>query len=153
MVSTPNKTQPLAEFFWRVRAYIEDTDAGGIVYHGNYLNYMERARTESLRALGFDKTYVTGAEILLVVHSLAIDYKQPAVLDDELLVEAHVMGLKRTSITFRQNILRGTELLTEATVKIACINKNTMRPVAMPDELSAALRRWIDVGELAGVAM
>ena len=141
--------QPQVEFFWPVRVYIEDTDAGAIVYHGNYLNYMERARTESLRALGFDKTYITGSDILLVVHSLAIDYKMPAVLDDELRVEAHVLQLKRTSITFRQNIWRGTELLTEANVKIACINKKEMRPMVMPDDLYQALTRWISSGQPA----
>lgn len=131
--------EPLAEFLWTMRAYMEDTDAGGIVYHVNYLKFMERARTECLRSLGFDKQYIFGQDLMFVVHSLAIDYKMPAQLDEELNVEAHIMQLKRTSIIFRQNTLRDNELLCQAEVKIACVTKEAMRPVAMPEIIYKAL--------------
>lgn len=123
------------EFIWQARAYIEDTDAGGIVYHGNYLNFMERARTECLRSLGFDKQYIFEQAHIFVVHSLAIDYKKPARLDELLSIEANIMKLKRTSIIFRQNIHRNDELLSIATVKVACIDKQTLKPAAIPVEM------------------
>ncbi len=136
-----DSNQPLLEFVWPVRAYMEDTDAGGIVYYVNYLKFMERARTECLRNLGFDKRFVLGQECMFVVHSLNIDYKSPALLDEELIIEAHIMQLKRTSIIFRQNIYRADELLCAAQVKIACVSREGMRPVAMPDQLFQALQR------------
>lgn len=120
------------EFNFQVRAYIEDTDAGGIVYHANYLNFMERARTECLRSLGFDKSFIFESSHIFVVHSLAINYKKPAQLDELLTIEANIMKLKRTSIIFRQNIYRDGELLSEATVKVACIDKENMKPAAIP---------------------
>jgi tol-pal system-associated acyl-CoA thioesterase len=132
-------SKPLAEFNWRLRAYMEDTDAGGIVYHVNYLKFMERARTESLRSLGFDKNYIFNQSSMFVVHSLNVDYKKPALLDEELIVEANVMQLKRSSIIFRQNIYRSEEVLCEANVRIACVDKETMKPTAMPDEIFQAL--------------
>ncbi|NRB39513.1 MAG: tol-pal system-associated acyl-CoA thioesterase [Pseudomonadales bacterium] len=126
----------LLTFFWPVRAYIEDTDAGGIVYYVNYLKFMERARTEALRALGFGKQFILNQEAMFVVHSLQVDYKKPALLDEELRVEAHIMQLKRTSMIFRQNIYRDdagkSELLCCASVKIACVSKDQMRPTAIP---------------------
>jgi len=133
-------SEPLAIFHWAVRAYMEDIDAGGIVYHVNYLKYMERARTESLRALGYDKNYIFNQSSMFVVHSLNVDYKKPALLDEELIVEANVMKLKRSSIIFRQNIYRGQEVLCAAEVKIACVDKQTMKPTAMPDEIFSSLK-------------
>jgi len=131
---------PLREFIWQARAYIEDTDAGGIVYHANYLNFMERARTESLRSLGFDKSDIFDAECIFVVHSLQIDYKKPAKLDELLEIEAHIMQLKRSSIIFRQNIKRDGELLSKAQVKIACIDKQEQKPCAIPKPIYSALQ-------------
>jgi 4-hydroxybenzoyl-CoA thioesterase len=134
--------KPLAEFFWPVRVYMEDTDTGGIVYHVNYLKFMERARTECLRALGFDKQFIFDQESMFVVHSMTIDYKMPAQLDQELKVEAHIMQLKRTSIIFRQNILRDGQLLCAAMVTIACVSKQKMRPTAMPESMYRALQQY-----------
>ena len=139
------QTSPtLREFFWQARAYIEDTDAGGIVYHANYLNFMERARTESLRALGFDKSFIFDAECIFVVHSLQIDYKKPAKLDELLTIEAHIMQLRRSSIIFRQNIYHDDELLSQAQVKIACINKEKSKPCAIPAPIYKALQADIN---------
>lgn len=137
-------TTPLRQFFWQARAYIEDTDAGGIVYHGNYLNFMERARTESLRTLGFDKSFIFDAECIFVVHSLQIDYKKPAKLDELLTIEAHIMQLRRSSIIFRQNIYRDDKLLSQAQVKIACINKYEQKPCAIPAPIYKALQTEIN---------
>lgn len=133
----------LSEFFWPVRVYMEDTDAGGIVYHINYLKFMERARTECLRALGFDKTYIFEQDSMFVVHSMEINYRVPAQLDDTLQVEAHIMQLKRTSMIFRQNISRNNDVLCEAKVTIACVCKKRMRPVAMPVEIYQMLQHHI----------
>ena len=134
-----SQTLPLREFVWQARAYIEDTDAGGIVYHANYLKFMERARTESLRVLGFDKSSIFDANCIFVVHSLQINYKKPAKLDECLTIEAHVMQLRRTSIIFRQNIYRSSELLSQAEVKIACVDKLLQKPCPIPTAIYIAL--------------
>lgn len=134
---------PLHDFSLEVRAYIEDTDAGGIVYHANYLNFMERARTECLRELGFGKRAIFDSAHIFVVHSLTLDYKKPAVLDDVLTVEACIMKCKRTSLLFRQNIYRGEDLLTESMVKVACVNKQTLKPDAMDASMQQALQSAI----------
>lgn len=133
--------QPLSEFFWPVRVYIEDTDAGGIVFYVNYLKYMERARTECLRALGFGKDGIFNDDAMFVVHSLSADYKAPARLDEMLSVEAHVMQLKRSSVTFRQHVWREDELLCAGNVKIACVSRTTMKPVAIPENLYNVLQQ------------
>ena len=130
----------LAEFYWPVRVYMEDTDAGGIVYYVNYLKFMERARTEALRSLGFDKNWIFAQESMFVVHSMQVDYKQPARLDDNLRVEAHIMKLRRTSIIFRQNIELDGNLLCEAAITIACVSKDSMKPVAIPDTIYQSLK-------------
>ena len=141
------KEPVLLEFHWPVRAYIEDTDAGGIVFYVNYLKFMERARTESLRALGFGKQFIVNQDAMFVVHSLNVDYKKPALLDEELRVEAHIMQLKRSSLIFRQNIYRDvdgiTELLCCASVKVACVNKEQMRPTAIPDQVLEKIKSAI----------
>jgi|SRR5690554_5821655 len=135
-------SEPLTEFIWPVRVYIEDTDAGGIVFYVNYLKYMERARTECLRAMGFGKNAIFNEYAMFVVHSLNVDYKQSAKLDEELQVEAHIMQLKRTSVVFRQNVWRGSELLCAASVKIACVDPQAMKPVAIPDKLYQQMKNY-----------
>ncbi len=139
-----HKQEPLKRFLWPIRVYIEDTDAGGIVFYVNYLKFMERARTESLRTLGFGKQFILGKDSMFVVHSLQVDYKKPAELDEELVVEAHVMQIKRTSIVFRQNIYRRQEnenaLLCAASVKIACVSSENMKPSAIPAEILTAFQ-------------
>lgn len=135
--------QPLAEFIWPVRIYIEDTDAGGIVFYVNYLKYMERARTECLRALGFAKAGIMDDEAMFVVHSLQVDYKAPAKLDELITVEAHIMQARHSSVIFRQNVWRDKELLCSANVKIACVNRNTLKPMAMPEALQLSLKEYI----------
>ena len=132
------------EFLLPVRVYIEDTDAGGIVYYVNYLKFMERSRTEFLRSLGYDKTSVLDDGLLLVVHSLAADYRQPAKLDDELIVSSVIIKLARSYITFKQQVRRGQTLLCNAEITIACVNnylKPTVIPIAIRESISNYLQR------------
>lgn len=122
-----------------VRVYIEDTDAGGIVYYVNYLKFFERARTEMIRSLGFGKTSIWESRIF-VVHSLNIDYKRSAVLDDELWVTAEVIKQGRAGMTFSQTIIRNNDILCTAQVKIACVDKQTGKPAAIPQDLLSKLK-------------
>ncbi len=130
----------IRKFQWPVRVYIEDTDAGGIVYYVNYLKFMERARTELLRSLGFDKQFIFDRELMFVVHSLKADYKTPARLDDELLVTANVVKLGRTYILFEQTVYCEGDIFCRADIKIACVDKQTVKPTAIPQPILATLR-------------
>lgn len=122
-----------------VRIYIEDTDAGGIVYYVNYLKFMERARTDFLRSLGFGKRYILASEHMFVVQSLTVDYRLPATLDDELRVTASPVRLGRAFIEFEQKIYRGELMLCRATVKVVCVGRVRMKPAAIPPDLHSAL--------------
>lgn len=115
-----------------LRVYIEDTDAGGIVYYVNYLKYMERCRTEFFRALGYDKPAILDQGLLLVVHSADIQYRRPAQLDDSLLASAGIEQLKRTSVSFRQGVWRGNQLLCEGLIRIACVDPAGFKPRPLP---------------------
>ena len=126
-------------FEWPVRVYVEDTDAGGIVFYANYLKYMERARTEWFRARGFDKPALFGDALMFIVHSLQINYRRPAVLDDQLTVTAEVIRFGRTFLLMTQRVFRGGELLCEADVKVACVTRDTVKPAAIPPEVRAAI--------------
>jgi 4-hydroxybenzoyl-CoA thioesterase len=122
----------MAAFAIPIRIYIEDTDAGGLVYYVNYFKFMERCRTEFLRSLGYDKPAILEGGLLLVVHSAQANYRRPARLDDELQATAQVIKLARTYVEFEQKILRGDELLCEALIRVACVNGATMKPHAIP---------------------
>ena len=120
-------------FSWQVRVYYEDTDAGGVVYHANYLNFMERARTEWLRALGFEQTDLRdNLHIVIVVHSLQIAFKKPAKFNDLLTVKCHLTKLGNSSWHCAQSILRDDEVLIEAQVKAAFVNTQTFKPTRIP---------------------
>jgi 4-hydroxybenzoyl-CoA thioesterase len=129
----------MREFNLPVRVYIEDTDAGGIVYYVNYLKFMERARTEFMRQLGFDKPAILDDGKLLVVHSLETQYKRPALLDDALQVTAQVIRLKRSFLVFRQQVKRGDTVMCEADIKVACVERESMKPTAIPDIMREAV--------------
>ena len=122
----------MTAFALPVRVYIEDTDAGGIVYYVNYLKFMERSRTEFLRSLGYDKPAILGEGLLLVVHSAQVIYRRPARLDDQLKVTAEVVKIARTYVEFQQNVLRGNELMCEGLIRIACVSGETMKPNPIP---------------------
>ncbi len=129
----------MREFNLPVRVYIEDTDAGGIVYYVNYLKFMERARTEFMRQLGFDKPAILDDGKMLVVHSLETQYKRPALLDDALQVSAQVIRLKRSFLVFRQQVKRGDTLMCEADIKVACVEIESMKPAAIPEIMREAV--------------
>ena len=128
-------------FALRARVYFEDTDAGGIVYYVNYLKFMERARTELVRSLGFDQSVLQGENIIFVVHSVAVRYHAPARLDDELVVGVEVLEVKRASIRFRQQVKRADGLLLcGGEVLVACVSADQYKPRAIPAALSDAFR-------------
>jgi len=132
------------EFSWPVRVYIEDTDAGGIVYYVNYLKFMERARTEFLRHLGHDHADMIEQGSMFVVHSLDAKYKAPARLDDQLRVSVAVQQLKAGSVVFLQRVFRqgDSKVLAESNIKVACVDTENMKPQAMPEEMKAALKNY-----------
>lgn len=124
------------EFSWPCRVYYEDTDAGGVVYYVNYLKYMERARTERLRSLGYSQHQLAGDNLLFVVHSAETRYHAPARLDDLLLVSARVTRLGRARLEFAQQVRRDDgQLLCEGWFVIACVAADSFKPRAMPRAL------------------
>jgi len=154
-------------FVWPVRVYYEDTDSGGVVYYANYLKFMERSRTEWLRSLGVEQDrLIAQDQLLFAVHSVAVDYVQPARFNDLLWVTAAVQECGRASLTFNQHIVRadperrngpsvgrvdkdeyaalvndrGT-LLSKGQVRIACLDSETMRPRAIPSHLYTEISR------------
>ena len=122
-------------FAINLRIYIEDTDAGEIVYYVNYLKFMERARTEFMRALGYGKTAIFSDDKMFVVHSANVKYLGAARLDDELVVTARPMKVAHSNIVFEQSVFRGGELLCRGEIRIACVDRVGNRPCAMPDEM------------------
>lgn len=120
-------------FEWPIRVYYEDTDSGGVVYHSNYLNFMERARTEWLRSLGFEQDeLIANHQCIFAVHSMNLNFRRPAKFNDLLLVQSHIIDVSGVSFELEQKIIRGDELLCQAVVKIACLNANRFRPIAIP---------------------
>lgn len=130
------------DFSIPIRVYIEDTDAGGIVYYVNYLKYMERSRTELFRSLGYHKPAILDEGLLLVVHAAQVNYRRSARLDDQLQVTARVEKLARTYVEFQQQVFRGDELLCEGLIRIACVNADTMKPNAIPAGIHLQLNQF-----------
>jgi acyl-CoA thioester hydrolase len=125
------------EFTWQVRVYYEDTDAGGVVFYANYLRFMERARTEWLRSVGFEhEQLINDHDLIFAVKNVAIDYKKPGRLDDLLTVTSQLINNRGASIVFQQSIKNeNNELLTQAEVKVACLNATTLKASPMPEAL------------------
>jgi len=128
----------IMEFSHLVRVYIEDTDAGGIVYYVNYLKFMERARSEWLRSLGFDHGRMADENAQFVVRACDVRYRQPALMDDELTVTASAQ-VKRASIDFVQRILKDGQVLCEANISVACVRADNLKPQGLPRSLRAVL--------------
>jgi acyl-CoA thioester hydrolase len=125
-------------FTWPVRVYYEDTDLGGVVYYANYLKFLERARTEWLRALGFEQTALARDHgVVFVVSSLAIDYHKPAAFNDELAVTVELQRLGAGQIILMQTIARDGQALATARVRLGCVNPSTFRPVRIPEPVIA----------------
>lgn len=123
-----------------IRVYIEDTDAGGIVFYVNYLKYMERARTELMRSIGIDKAAVFDDALMFVVHDTSVKYKQPAILDDELIVTAALSKVSKVALSFSQQVLRAGELICRGEIKVACANSETKKLAQIPPEYLKKLK-------------
>ena len=130
------------EFTWPVRVYYEDTDAGGVVYYANYLKFLERARTERLRELGFEQDQLKQEYgIIFAVHSLSIEYRKPAVFNDALTVSAEIIDIGKARLTFKQMITRDNDntSICSADVVIACLNAERFTPTRIPTRILEVL--------------
>ncbi len=130
-------------FSWPVRIYWEDTDGGGIVYYANYLRYMERARTEWVRSLGFSQSALAvDPGVLFTVVEAQVKYLAPAKLEDALAVSCEPTLEGRVSLAFRQRVHRDSldgELLAEGTIRVACVARGNLRPRRIPDAMRIAI--------------
>ena len=128
-------------YTWPQRVYYQHTDAGGVVYHGNYLDFMECARTELLQSLGFDLGELARREhVLFMVHTAQITYHKPARLNDMLSVTARVACVGRARLVFEQSVKRGEATLASAELTLACVDARTQKAIGVPD----AIRRRLD---------
>jgi tol-pal system-associated acyl-CoA thioesterase len=124
-----------------VRVYFQDTDAGGVVFHAQYLAFMERARSELLNAAGIDLARLLGKHrVLFLVYQIVVKYHQPARLNELLSVSAEVVKMGHASLVFRQRVERSGELLVEAEITLALVDRDRMKPARMPQELEQALK-------------
>ena len=133
-----------AEFVWPVRVYWEDTDGGGVVYYANYLKFMERARTEWLRAFGIEQGPLQEQGVLLVIVAIAANYRRPARYGDMLQVSCSMVETRRASMNFEQKIYRqevGGELLLDGTVRVGCIDAATFKPRSLPEIIAREFKR------------
>jgi len=127
---------------WPVRVYYHHTDAGGVVYHGTYLDFMEAARIELLAALGLDLAELAASEgVLFIVYKLEVDYQKPARLNERLTVTARIARVGGVRLEFEQCVLRGDEPLVAAKVKAACVHRETYKPVPLPARLREKLEQ------------
>lgn len=140
---------PEGRFELPIRVYIEDTDAGGIVFHAKYLHYMERARTEWVRSCGVGLRAGLADNISYVVQRLTIHYAVPAKLDDELLVTAEPMAFGRVWMDFRQRVMRAEDrkLLSDSDVRVACVALDSGRPRRLPTNMQELLARNVQPTE------
>jgi acyl-CoA thioester hydrolase len=129
-------------FSWPVRVYYEDTDAGGVVFYANYLKFMERARTEWLRHLGYEQDALAERDgVLFVVRRTEVDYRYPARFNDLLDVTVEVVKKGGASLSFRQEVRRHSDgrVCCSGTVDAACVGAETFRPSRIPSHLLAEI--------------
>jgi len=137
------------EFLWPVRVYYEDTDSGGVVYYANYLKFMERARTEMLRSLGFEQDQLIKEQgVIFAVHSLSVKYKKPAVFNDKLLVKTKISHCAKASLDFVHTIVRASDKteLCLGDVKVACINVEKFTPRMIPEIMLLKIKQGVVSG-------
>lgn len=135
-------TNSLNTFSWPVRIYYEDTDSGGVVYYANYLKFMERARTEWLRAAGFEQDeLINRLGVLFAVRKVEADYLSPARFNDELTVTASIVERGRASLSFWQEVRRSSDnkLLCQGRIKIVSLKHDTLKPCAIPQEINQTI--------------
>ena len=129
----------MSEFIFPIRVYYEDTDSGGVVYYANYLKFMERARTEYLRSLGFEQDEIIANEgVLFAVRSITVDYLKSARFNQLLNVSAHLAEIGKASLLFAQRVelaSSNASILCTGQVKIACLDARTLRPTAIPPRI------------------
>lgn len=131
-----------------IRVYYEDTDAGGVVYHSNFINFAERGRTELLRFMGFENKSLRESQgILFVVRHIDADYLKPAVLDDVLEMQTIVTQVKNTSLVMRQSIYRNAKMIFTADVTVVCVDAGSMKPARIPEDLRAGFRKYLKESE------
>ena len=132
----PTLQPELFVYSFPVRVYFENTDAGGVVYHGEYLKFLERARTEWLRHLGFDhQALARNHRVVFIVSALAIEFVKPARLDDTVAVSVKLESLGKVRCAFAQEIRREDEVLVKAKVTVASVNAESFKPVEIPEAL------------------
>ncbi len=128
-----------------IRIYYEDTDAGGIVYHGQYLNFGERGRTEFLRACGYQNSQVEKEfGCIIVVRHIEIDYLRPAHLDDALIMRSSILELKNSSFIMHQCLYRGVEQISDMRVVLVCVDAKSYKPVRMPVTIKEAFQNYVE---------
>ena len=133
-------TDPMYSF--AVRVYYEDTDAGGVVYYANYLKFMERARTEWLRALGFEQDALSrDAGVVFAVRAAELEFIKPAHFNDQLQVTVDVNKIGRVSMTVSQSVMRDSTILCRGEIKIACVDAASFTPRELPPIVAARLAR------------
>lgn len=135
--------KPLMQpFLWPIRVYYEDTDAGGVVFYANYLAFMERARTEWLRALGFEQPEMAAQDgVLFVVSEVNIKYLKPSRFNDSLQVTVEAVNVGGSRIRFLQQVLRGDEEIARAEVAVVCVSTDTLRPARMPEAMRVKMEK------------
>ena len=132
-------------FSWPTRVYWEDTDAGGVVYHAQYLAFLERARTEWMRAQGHGQERLrNGHDLVFAVRAMQIDFRLPARLDDALQVSVALRECRRASLVLAQEIRRDGELLLDAQGRVAALSASRFKPVAIPQALFDALTALVE---------
>lgn len=133
----------MTEFLWPVRVYYEDTDSGGVVYYANYLKFMERARTEMFRTMGFEQDQLCESDkVLFVVRSVEMELMQPARFNEQLEVVTTITDVARTNITFQQNIRRSgeTAIVCRGQIRVVCIDAQKWKPSAIPEKIKRELQ-------------
>ena len=126
-------------FKYQFKIYYEDTDSGGVVYYANYLKYLERARSEAIYSLGLTNTNLQkDHDTLIIVKSCNIEYKKPAKFEDELEIISSILSKTKTSFTMLQIIKKNEEIISEATVQLVTVNKES-KPIKIPEILNNLL--------------
>ncbi|RDX36408.1 tol-pal system-associated acyl-CoA thioesterase [Kangiella sp. HD9-110m-PIT-SAG07] len=138
------------EFNWPVRVYYEDTDVAGVVYYANYLKFYERGRTEWLRSLGWEQDVLIDKGLAFAVAHVDAKYLRPARFNDQLVVKTRISSVRKASVIFEQEICLVDEsdetkqqLVNKATIRVACVDMDTMTPAPMPHYLQEEIaREW-----------
>ena len=135
----------MTDFLWPVRVYYEDTDSGGVVYYANYLKFMERARTEWLRSLGFEQDELATREnVLFAVRRADLEFRRPARFNDALTIRSRIAERGRASLTFEQHVVKESqkgELLCSGRIQVACLEATEFRPRPIPERMLTEINR------------